>query len=165
MLAAWKNIYDLTRQHIQKQRHYGANKGPYSQSYGFPSSHVWMWELDYKENWELKNMLLNCGVGEDFWESLGLQGDPTSPFKGNQSWIFIGRTDAEAEAPIIWSPDVNSQLTGKEPAAEKGWMQEEKGRQGWDDWMASLTQWTWIWANSRRQWRTGKPGVLQPMGS
>jgi len=68
-------------------------------------------------------MLLNCGVGEDSWESLGLQGDP----KGNQSWIFIGRTDAEAESPILWAPDAKNQLIGKDPDARKDWSQEEKG--------------------------------------
>ena len=73
-------------------------------------------------------MPLNCGAGEDFWEFLGLQGDPTSQLsKGNQSWIFIGRTDAEAEAPILWPPDVKNWLTGKDPEAGKDWGQEEKG--------------------------------------
>ena len=72
-------------------------------------------------------MLLNCGVGEDSWESLGLQGDPTSQSKGNQSWIFIGRTDAKAETPILWPPDVKNWLIGKDPDAGKDWRQEEKG--------------------------------------
>ena len=85
--------------------------------------------------------------------------------KGNQPWIFIGRTGVEAEAPILWPPDVKSQLTGKDPDAGKDWGQEEKGQTGWDGWMASLTQWTWIWASSGRWWRTGKPGVLQFMRS
>ena len=69
---------DQPRQYIKKQRHYFTNKGPSSQSYGFSRSHVWMWELDHKEIWALKNLILNCGVGGDFWESLGLQGDKTS---------------------------------------------------------------------------------------
>ena len=72
-------------------------------------------------------MLLNCGVGEDSWESLGLKGDPTSPSKGNQSWIFIGSTDAKAEAPILLPPDSKNWLTGKDPDAGKDWRQEEKG--------------------------------------
>ena len=111
-------------------------------------------------------MLLNCGVGEDSWESLGLQGDPTSPSKGNQSWIFIGRTDAKAETPIIWPPDVKNWLIWKRP-----WCWEilkaggEGDDWGWDGWMASQTWWTWVWVSSR-SWRwTGKPGVLQCMGS
>ena len=72
-------------------------------------------------------MLLNCGVGEDSWESLGLQGDPTSPFKGDQSWVFIGRTDVEAETPQLWPPDAKSWLIWKDPVAGKDWEQEEKG--------------------------------------
>ena len=71
-------MINIIRQHIKKQRHYFANKGPYSQGYGISSCHVWIWELDYKESSE-ELMLLNCGAGEDSWESLGLQGDPTSP--------------------------------------------------------------------------------------
>ena len=79
-LVPWKKSYDQPRQHIKKQRHYFANKDLSSQSYGFSSGHVWMWELDYKESWAPKNWyFLNCGVGEDSWELLGLQGDPTSP--------------------------------------------------------------------------------------
>ena len=76
-LAPWKKSYDQTRQHIKKQRHYFFNKGPSSQGYGFSSSHVWMWKLDYKESLSAEElMVLNCGVGEDSWESLALQGDP-----------------------------------------------------------------------------------------
>ena len=71
-------------------------------------------------------MLLNCGVGEDFWESLGLQGDPTSPL-GDQSWVFIGRTDAETESPTLWPPHAKRWLIGKDPDAGKDWGQEEKG--------------------------------------
>ena len=73
-----------------------------------------------------ESMLLNCGVGEDSWESLGLQGDPTSPSKGDQSWVFIGRTDVEAETPIVWSPDAKIQLIGKDHDAGKGRRQKEK---------------------------------------
>ena len=78
MLAPWKKSYNQPRQHIKKQRHYFANKSLPSQSYGFSSSYVWMWVLSYKESWAPKNWCF-CGVGEDSWESLGLQGDPTSP--------------------------------------------------------------------------------------
>ena len=90
--------------------------------------------------------------------------NPVSP-KGNQPWIFIRRTDAEAEALILWPPDAKNWLIGKDPNAGKDWRQEEKGMTGWDGRMASLTQWTWVWANSGTQRRTGKPGVLQFMGS
>ena len=91
---------------------------------------------------------------------------PCNP-KGNQPWIFLGRTDAEAEAPILWPPDGKSWLNRKDPDAGKDWGQEEKGvtEDGWDGWIASSTQWTWVWANSGRQWRTRKPGLLQSMGS
>ena len=87
---------------------------------------------------------------------------PGNP-KGNQPWTFIGRTDAEAEA-ILWPPDVKSWLFGKDPDPGKDWGKEERGNRGWDGGMASLTQWIWVWANSGRWWRTGKPGVLQSMG-
>ena len=75
--------------------------------------------------------------------------EKTSP-KGNQPWILTGRTGAEVEVLILWPPDVESQLTGIDPDAGKDWRQKEKGKTGWDSWMASLTQWTWVWANSRR---------------
>ena len=85
------------------------------------------------------------------------------PIKGNQSWIFIGSTDVEA--PILWPPNSKNWLIRKDPYAGQGWKQEEKGTdRGWDGWMASLTQWTWVWASSVNWW-TGKPGVLQSMGS
>ena len=89
---------------------------------------------------------------------------PVHP-KGNQSWIFIGRTDAEAEAPILWPPDVKKWLIGKDPDAGKDWIQEEKGMTEDYGWMASLTWWTWVWASSGRWWWTGNPGMLQSMGS
>ena len=108
------------RQHIKKQRHYFANKGPSSQGYGLSSSHVGMWKLDHKESWVLKNWCFWTVVLEktlqnplDFKEI-----KPVKP-KGNQSWIFIGRTDDEAETPILWPPDVKSQLIGKETDAGK----------------------------------------------
>ena len=111
-------------------------------------------------------MLLNCGGGEDSWEFLGLQGDLTSPSIGNQSWILIGRNDAEAKMPILWLPDAKSWLTGKDSEAGKDWGQEEKGttEDGWDGWMASRTRWTWVWVNSGRWSWTGRPGVLRFMG-
>ena len=122
------NMYDKPRQCIKKQRHYFAEKGPSSQSYGFSSSHVWLSELDYKESWVLKNWCFWTVVLEKTLESpLDCKEiQPVHP-KGNQSWIFTGRTNAEAETPILWSPDVNSQLIGKDPDAGKDWGQEEKG--------------------------------------
>ena len=154
--------YDKSRQHFKKQRHCFANKGQFSQSYGFSSSHVWMWELDHKVSWAPKNWCFWTVVLERTPESpLNLKEiKPVNP-KGNQSWIFIGRTDTEAEAPILWPPDEENWLIGKDPDAGK----IEGRRRGWDGWMASLTQWTWVWASSRSRWWTGKPGVLQSMGS
>ena len=109
-------------------------------------------------------MLLNCGVGEDAWESLGLKEiQPVHP-KGNQSWMFIGRSDAEAEMPIFWPPDAKNWLTGKDPEAGKDWGQEGKRTTEDDGWMTSLTRWTWVWASSGSWW-TGKPGMLQSMVS
>ena len=106
MLAPWKKNYDQYRQHIKKQRHYFANKGPYNQSYGFSSSHVWMWELDYKESWVLKNWCFWPVVLEKTLESpLDCKEiQPVYP-KGNQSWMFIERTDAEAKTSILWPPE------------------------------------------------------------
>ena len=110
-----------------KQRHYFANKGPSSQGYGFSSSHVWMWELDYKESWAPKNWYFWTAVLEKTLESLldCKEIQPVHP-KGDQSWLFIGRTDVEAETPILW-PLSKSWLIWKDPDAGKDWGQEEKG--------------------------------------
>ena len=114
--------------HIKKQRHYFANKGLSSQSCGSSSSPVWMWELDYKESWALKNWCFWTVVLVKTLES-PLDCKEIQPVisKGNQSWIFIGRTDAKPETPILWPPDVQNWLIGKDPDAGKDWGQEEKG--------------------------------------
>ena len=97
-------------------------------------------------------MHLNCGVGEDSWESRGLQGDPTSPFKGDQSWVFFGRTDAKAETAVLWPP--HAELTHW----KRLWCLERLGAggegddRGWGGWMASRTRWTWVWVNSGSWW-------------
>ena len=155
-----------SRQHIKKQRHYFANKGPSSQSYDFSSSPVWMWELDYKESWVLKNWCLWTVVLEKTLE-IPLDCKEIQPVhpKGDQSWVFIGRTDAEAETLILWPSDGHlisftllyilfQWLTHwKRP-----WCWErlkaggEGNDRGWDDWVASSTQWTWVWVSSR-SWR------------
>ena len=105
MPVSWKESYDKPRQRIKKQRHHFVNQNPYSQSYGFSSSHVKMWELDHK-GWVLKNWCFWTVVLEKILESLldSKEVKPVNP-KGNQPWIFTGRTDAEAEAPILWPPD------------------------------------------------------------
>ena len=126
-----------------------------------------MRELDHKEGWVLKNWFFWTVVLEKTLESPldSKEIKPINP-KRNQPWIFIGRTDVETEAPILWPPDVKSWRIGKDPEAGKDWGQEEKrGSKGWDGGVVSPTQWTWIWANSRRHWRTEEPGVLQSMGS
>ena len=140
-----------------------ANKGPSSQGYGFSSGHLRMWELEYKESWALKNWCLWTVVLEKTLESpLDCKEIQAVHLKWNQSWIFIGRTDAEAETPILWPPDAKNWLIGKDPDAQKDWGQEEKGTTE-DEmvWMASLTQWTWVWVNSESWWWTERPGVLQ----
>ena len=126
--APWKKSYDQPRQHIKKQRHYFANKGPSSQGYGFSSSPVWMWELDYKESWAPENWCFWTVVLEKTLESpLDCKEiQPVHP-KGNQPWIFTGRTDAEAETPILWPPDAKNWLIWKDSDVGKDWPQEEKG--------------------------------------
>ena len=146
--------------------HYFANKGPSSQSYGFSRSHVWMRELDCEESWVPKNWCFWTVVLEKTLESpLDCKEIKPVNSKGNQSWIFIGKTDAEAEIPILWSPDAKN-THWKRPWC---WEWLKTGREGddrgWDGWMASLTQWTWIWAGSGHWWWTRRPGVLQSMGS
>ena len=124
----WKKSYNQPRQHIEKQKHYFANKGPSSQGYGFSSSHVWMWELDCEESWAPK---IWC-----FW-TVVLEKTPDSPLdckeiqpvhsKGDQRWVFFGRNDAKVETPVLWPPHAKSWLIGKDSDARRDWGQEEKG--------------------------------------
>ena len=162
MLTPWKESCDQPKQHIKKQRHYFVNKGPSSQSYGFSSSHLWMWEFDYKESWAPKNW---C-----FW-TMVLKKTLASPLdckeikpvhpKGDQSWIFI------------WSWNSNTLVTWCEELThfKRPWCWErlraggEGDNRGWDGWMASLTQWTWVWVDSGSWWWIGRPGVLRFMAS
>ena len=159
--------YDQPRQHFKKQRHYFANKGPSSQSYGFSSHHVWMWELDYKESWAPKYWCFRTVVLEKTLESpLDCKEiQPVHP-KGNQYWIFNGRTDAGTETPKLWPPDAKNWLIGKKPWCCERLKAGEGDDRGWDDWIPSLTRWTWVCGvKSGSWWWTGKPGVLQSMGS
>ena len=162
--APWKKTYDQPRQHIKKQRHYFVNKGPSSQSYGFSISHVCMWALDYKESWVLKKWCFWTVVLEKTLESpLDCKEiQPVHP-KGNQSWMFIGRTDAETETLAIWCEELTH---WKRPWC---WERLRAGGEGdnrrWDGWMVLPTQWTWVWLNSGSWWWTGKPGVLQSIES
>ena len=167
MLTPWEESYDQPRQHINKQRHYFANKSPSSQSYGFSSSHAWMCELDYKESWVLKNWCFWTVVLE---KTLQCPLDckeiqPVHP-KGNQSWIFTGRIDDEAETPVfghlIWRSDSleKALMLGKTEGARRG-----RQRMRWLDGITysifgdmSLSKlWKWRW--------TGRPSMLQSMGS
>ena len=127
--------YDQPRQHIKKQRHYFVNKGPSSQGYGFSSGHVQMWELDYKASWVPKNWCFWTVVLEKTLESpLDCKEIQAVHYEADQSWVFIGRTDVEAETPILWPPDAKSWLIGK-------WCWErlkaggEGDDRGWDGWM------------------------------
>ena len=154
MLTPWKETYDQSRLHIKKQRHYFVNKGPSSQGYGFSSSHVWMWELDYKESWAQKSWCFWAVVLEKTLESpLDCKEiQPVHP-KGDQSWVFIGMTDVEAETPILWSPDAKRLIRLKRP-----WCWErlraggEGDYRGWNGSMASPNQWTWVWVDSGSWW-------------
>ena len=120
--------YNKSRHHIKNQRDHFANKGPYRQNYGFTSNHVQMWQLDYKEGWAQKNWCFKTVVLEKTLESplVCKEIKPANP-KGNQTWIFIGRTYAEDEAPILWPPGAKSWLIRKDLDAGKDWRQEEKG--------------------------------------
>ena len=150
MLTLWKKSYDQPRWHIEKQRHYFANKGQPSQGYGFSNGHVWMWELDCEETWVPKNWCFWTVVLEKTLESpLDCKEIQPVHSQGDQSWVFIGRTDAEADTPILWPPDEKSWLTGKDWCCEGLWGGGRGDDRGWDDWMASLTQWTWVWVDCR----------------
>ena len=145
---------------LKKQRHYFTNKGPSSQGYGFSSSHVWMWELDSKESWVQKNWCF-WTVGKDSSESLGLQEDPTSPSYGKsvlnilwKDWCWSWNSDTLA----TWCEELTH---WKRPCCWKRLkVGEEEDNRGWDGWMASSTQWTWVWINSRSWWWTARPSML-----
>ena len=140
MLAPWKKSYDQPRQLIKKQRHYFAIKGPPSQSYGFSSGHVWMWELDYKESWAPKNWCFWTVVLAKTLESpLDCKEIRPVNLRGYQSWVFIGKTDAKAETPILWPSDVKNWLIWKDPDAGKDWRQKKRMIEdemvGWSHWL------------------------------
>ena len=171
MIAPWKKSYDLPRQHVKKQRHYFANKGPSSQSYGFSSGHVWMWELDYKESWAPENW---C-----FW-IVGLEKILESPLDCKEiKPVWSNQSDCSKRKSVLnihwkdwcWSWSANTLATWCEELThwKRPWCWErlkeggEGDDKGWDDWMASPIRWTWVWESSGGSW-TGKPGMLQSMG-
>ena len=141
-------------------------KAKASQGYGFSRSHVWMWELDCEESWVPKNWCFWTVVLEKTLES-PLDCKEIQPVcsKGDQSWVFFGRTDAEAETPILWPPHTRSWLIGKDWCWEGLGAGGEGDDRGWDGWMASPTRQTWVCVKSGSWWWTGRPAVLQFMGS
>ena len=165
MLAPWKESYDKPRRYIKKQSHHFADKGVSSQSYGFFSSHVCM-DLKVGQLSAKELMLLNCGVGKDPWESLGLQGRQTSPSQRksvlNIHWKDWGWS---------WSSSTLATWYKELTHWKRPWCWEklraggEGDDRGWGGWMASLTRWTWVWASSGRWWWMGRPRVLQSIGS
>ena len=139
---------------------------PPSQGYGFSSGHVWMWSSTVKkaECWRIDAFELWCGRRLLRVPWTARRSNQFHP-KGNQSWVFIWGTDIEAETPILWPPDANSWLIWKDPGCwERLTAGREGANRGWDGWMASPTQWTWVWVKSRSWWWTRRPGVLQFMG-
>ena len=163
MLALWKKRYDQPRQHIEKQKQYFANKGPSSQSYGFSNNHVWLWELDHKESWALKNWCLELW----YWILLRV---PWTAQRSNQSILKEIGPEYTLER-LMLKPMLQQfgHLMQRTDSMEKTLMlgkiegRSRKGHRGWDGWIASPTQWTYVWVSSRSWWCTGKPGVLQLM--
>ena len=145
---------------LKKQGYHFTNKGPNSQSNGFSSIYVQMWEMDHKEGWVLKNWCFQTVVLKKTLDSpLDIKDIKPVNHKGNQPWVVIGKTDAEASTLATWWEQL---IHWKRPRCwERLRAGGEGGNRGWEDWMASLTQWTWVWANSRRWRRTGKCGTLQ----
>ena len=165
MLASWKKSYDQPRRHIKKQRHYFANKCPSSQGCGFSSSHVRMWELDYKESWAPKNRCFWTVVLENtLWSPLDSKRSSQSILKEISPEYSLERLMLKLKLQYLatWCKELTH---WKRP-----WCWErlkaggDEDDRGWDGWMASPTQWTWVWTSSGKWWWTGKPGRLQSMG-
>ena len=165
-LTPWKKCCDQPRQHIKKQRHYFASRGPSGQDYGFSSIHVWMWELDYNESWDPKNWCF------ELWCWRRLLRVPWTARRPNQSILKEISPGCSLEGLMLkLKLQYFDHLMQRADSFEKTLMlgkiegRMRRGQRGWNDWMASLTQWTWVWVDSRSWWWTGRPGVLQFMGS
>ena len=165
MLPPWKKNYEQTRQHIKKQRHYFANKGPSSQGYGFSSSHVWMWQLDYKEGWVPKNWCFQTVVWRRHLRV------PQIAKRSNQSILKKSVLNVQWK-DWCWSWNSNTLATWckelthwKRPWCWEKLMEGEGDDRGWDGWMSSLTGWTWVWVNCGSWWWTGRPDELLSTGS
>ena len=166
MLAPWKKSYDQPRQHIKKQRRRFADKSPSSQSYGFSSSHVWMWKLDCKEGWVPKNW------GFELWCWRKLLRVLWTARRSNQSILMEISPEYSLEGPML---KLKLQYCGTWCEELTHWKRHwcwerlkaggEGDDRGWDGWMASLTRWTWVWGSCRGWWWAWKPGVLQSVGS
>ena len=150
---------------LKSRENYFANKGPFSQGYGFPSSHEWMWELDYKESWVPNNWCFWTVVLEKTLESPLDCKEIQSVHPKDWSWVFIGRLMLKLKLQYF------GHLMQRADSFERPWCWEklkaggEGDDRGWDGWMASLTQWTWVWVNSGSWWWTGRPCMLRFMGS
>ena len=155
----WQTLFSAPKslQIVTAARHYFANKGPSSQIYGFSSSHEWMWELNHKEsrapkNWCFWNVLLEETLARPLeYEEI----QPVHP-KGDQSWVFIGRTDGEAETPVLRPSDLKNWLLEKTLSRERLKVGGEGDDRGWDGWMASPTWWIWAWVSSGNWWWSGR---------
>ena len=163
MLASWKKSYDKHRQCVEKQRHYSFDEGSYSKGCGFPSGHVWLWELDCKEGRTPQNWCLWTVVLKTPDSPLDNKEIKPVNLKGNQPWKLTGRTNAESEAPVFWSSDMNSPLIGKVPDAGKDWGQKKSTSEG------EMAGWHYQCNEHElgklgRWWGTGRPSVLQSMG-
>ena len=166
MLTPWKKNYDQPRQHIKQQRHYLTNKCLSSQSYGFSSSHVWMWELDYKESWALKNwcfwaMMLKKTL-ESPLDCKEIQ--PVPPKRISPECLLEGLM---LKLKLQYSGHLMRRTDSLEKTLMMGKIEgrRRRGNRGCDGWLVSPNQWTWVWVSSESWWWTGKPGVLQSMES
>ena len=166
MLAPWKKSYGQPRQHIKKQRHHFADKGLYSQSYGFFSSHVYMWQLDYKESWVPNNWCFWAMVLEKLlrvhWTAR--RSNQLILKETNPKYLLEGlmlKEKLQYFGPLMWRTDTLEKTLMLERLKAGG----DGDDRGWDGWMVSPTQWTWVWASSENWWWTGKPGVLQSVKS